>query len=75
LAIVHSARLDAEDAHTKEIEQRNLARQAVDRYEEAVERLKHLAAHPELAMLRDSDEYQDLLDHLEHSQATIPDAK
>jgi serine/threonine protein kinase len=71
LAIVHSARLDAEQAHAQEIEQRNLARQAVDRYEEAVEQLQHLAAHPELAVLRESAEYKELLEHLEHSQATI----
>jgi serine/threonine protein kinase len=75
LAIVHGARVDAEEAHAQEIQQRNLARQAVDRYEEAVQRLKHLAAHPELALLRDSAEYKDLLQHLEHSQATIPDGE
>lgn len=78
---MHSARLDAVTAHAEEqiarkdaIEQRNLARQAVDRYENAVQRLQHLAAHPELAVLRDSPEYRELLAHLAHSQATIPDA-
>lgn len=82
LAVVHSARLDAVEAHAQEevaredaVQQRNLARQAVDRYEDAVQKLQHLATHPELTMLRESAEYRELMKQMAHSQATIPDGE
>ena len=66
----HSAELAAK--HEALVE-RNRARDAVDRYEDAVTRLAKLASHPELGVLRDSAEFRELLDSLSHSQATIPD--
>jgi hypothetical protein len=80
LAIVHHARLEAVDAHAQEelaheeaARERNLAHAAVNRYEEAVAKLQHLATHPELAKLRESAEYQELIEHVNHTQATIGD--
>jgi serine/threonine protein kinase len=80
LAIVHSARLEAVAAHAKEelaheeaTRERNLAHAAVNRYEDVVAKLQHLAEHPELAMLRESPEYQELIEHHAHTQATIAD--
>jgi hypothetical protein len=52
---------------------RNLAKVAVDRYEDAVDRLKTLASQPEQASLRESPEYRELLKLYEDSKATVVD--
>jgi serine/threonine-protein kinase len=52
---------------------RTLAKDAVDRYEDAVDRLKQLATRPELAALRDSAAFRELLDSYEDSKATVLD--
>jgi hypothetical protein len=65
-ALEQQARQEAQD-------QRNLAKRAVDRYEDAAERLRNLASRPELAVLRESAEYKELLDSLKDSKATILD--
>jgi hypothetical protein len=82
LAVVHSAQRQTAAAHAAEkiakqeaIQQRNIARQAVDQFQETVEKLQHLVQHPELAILRDSPEYQELLKRAEQTQAMIPDAE
>jgi serine/threonine-protein kinase len=82
LAVVHSAQRQTAAAHAAEkiakqeaIQQRNIARQAVDQFQETVEKLQHLVQHPELANLRDSPEYQELLKRAEQTQAMIPDAE
>jgi serine/threonine protein kinase len=81
LAIVHTAQRETADAHAAEqiarqeaIVQRNVARKAVDQFEGAVAKLRLLADHPELTVLRDSPEYQQLVKQAEHTQAMIPDA-
>ena len=72
----HCARMEHEaEARTVDYSaKRNLAHEAVNRYEEAVAKLQHLATHPELALLRESQEYKELVEHLQHTQATIPDS-
>jgi serine/threonine-protein kinase len=66
--------------HAKEVEakreseqHRTRAKLAVDRYEDAVDRLKSLAARPELAALRDSAEYRELLESYKDSKARVLD--
>ncbi len=80
LAAVKQAHALVVIEHAKEVaakqesqRHRSLAKIAVDRYEDAVERLKQLASRPEQAALRDSSEYRDLLDSYEDSKATVLD--
>jgi serine/threonine-protein kinase len=80
LAAVRSAHVLVVQEHAAELRakqeaqtQRNLAKSAVDRYEDAVERLEDLASRPDLAVLRESVEYQELLASLKESKATILD--
>jgi len=80
LAAVRRAHLQVMEQNAAEVQarqealrDRQLAKRAVDRYEDAVERLENLANRPDLAMLRGSVEYQELLASLRESKATILD--
>jgi serine/threonine-protein kinase len=82
LACVNSAHTLVVQEHAAEVRakadaltQRNLARQAIDEYEDAVQRLQKLAASPELSALRDSAEYRELLAQMRETKAAFPDAK
>jgi len=80
LAAVRTAHLQVIEQNAAEVQarqealhDRKLAMRAVDRYEDAVERLENLANRPDLAVLRESAEYQELLSSLRESKATILD--
>jgi hypothetical protein len=55
--------------------QRNLARRAIDQYEDAVQRLEALAARPQQSALRESDEYRELVTRMRQTKAAFPDAE
>ena len=80
LAAVRSAHVLVVEQHAAELKakqealtQRNLAKHAVDRYEDAAERLRNLASRPELVVLRESAEYKELIESLKESKATVLD--
>jgi serine/threonine protein kinase len=82
LACVQSAHALVVEEHAAEqkakgdaLVQRNLARRAIDQYEDAVQRLEALAARPQQSALRESDEYRELVTRMRQTKAAFPDAE